>query len=199
MKWYLLALTIINRLILLAQPNVDFYADKTTIYVGDTITFYNTSTNYYAPGSIVAWTFEGGEGDQSKNVDTVKVVYNAPGLFDVTLYINDLSSDAETTKVDYITVLEVSTKIDNKLKLLNNSLVFQKIGKNNYQIEFEGNSNKNTPVELNIYSLSGSLVFNQRSSDLKAKFNLELFNSGIYIVQVTSRKELIACTKIKLE
>lgn len=194
MKWYLLALTIINRLILLAQPNVDFYADKTTIYVGDTITFYNTSTNYYAPGSIVAWTFEGGEGDQSKNVDTVKVVYNAPGLFDVTLYINDLSSDAETTKVDYITVLNPITAVWES-KHINNDILIYKLSKKQYEIECLNCQN----MECLVYNLLGEVITSQQDIVGNGKCYLEFMESNIYILQILSQRNSVFINKLYIE
>ncbi|MCK5080213.1 MAG: PKD domain-containing protein, partial [Bacteroidales bacterium] len=84
----------------LYDPQADFMADTTFIEEGDTIQFTDLSGN--DPTSW-EWQFEGGAPATSSNQNPA-VIYNPPGLYDVTLIVtNEYGTDTLTIE-DYITV-----------------------------------------------------------------------------------------------
>ncbi len=80
----------------------DFYADHTDICAGDTVHFYDNSSE---TATSWEWIFEGGDPETSTEENPV-VVYDVPGYFDVQLTIGDGSQAAEILKEDYIMVVE---------------------------------------------------------------------------------------------
>ena len=82
-------------------PVADFEADVTTIFAGQSVDFTDLSTN--SP-TIFNWIFEEGTPTSSSDQNPT-VVYNTPGIFDVTLYVENSVGDDTEIKTDYITVL----------------------------------------------------------------------------------------------
>jgi PKD repeat protein len=81
-------------------PTANFSGSPTTVAVGGTVNFTDTSTG--SPTSW-SWTFENGT-PATSTARNPTVTYNTAGTFNVTLTAyNSLGSDTET-KVDYITV-----------------------------------------------------------------------------------------------
>jgi PKD repeat protein len=91
------------------EPNLaaDFYADQTTICSGSTTNFTNLSTS----AETYLWTFEGGTPSTSTD-ENPSVVYDTPGVYDVTLEATFGTESVTETKTDYITVLETPAKAD---------------------------------------------------------------------------------------
>jgi len=86
-------------------PVADFTASATTICVGQSVTFTDTSTN--SP-SAWTWTFAG----VTPNTSTVQnpvVVYNSPGTYTVTLLAANFNGNDTETKTAYITVNAIPT------------------------------------------------------------------------------------------
>lgn len=88
-----------------SQPPVaNFSASATSIGTGDSVTFTDTSSN--SPTSW-SWTFNGGT-PSSSTTQNPTITYNTAGTYTVSLTAtNSAGSDTET-KVNYITVSEVS-------------------------------------------------------------------------------------------
>jgi len=84
------------------DPVAQFIADNTSVLVGETVTFSNTSS-----GSVsFAWTFEGGS-PSSSNSTSPSISYASAGSYDVTLVATNADGVTDTeTRTDYITVLE---------------------------------------------------------------------------------------------
>jgi M6 family metalloprotease-like protein len=81
-------------------PVADFTSDKTTIYKGQSISFFEAATN--SPTSW-SWTFE--NGFPSTSTDRTPVVtWIANGTYDVTLTVTNADGSDIETKTDYITV-----------------------------------------------------------------------------------------------
>jgi PKD repeat protein len=78
-----------------------FEAEDTTIGVGFTAVFEDMSL-----GEITAWewTFEGGDPATSTQQDPPPVMYDTPGLYDVTLTVTNANGDSTLYKADYISV-----------------------------------------------------------------------------------------------
>jgi hypothetical protein len=88
-----------------APPVADFTASATTICVGQSVTFTDTSTN--SP-SAWTWTFTGGT-PNSSTVQNPVVVYNSPGTYTVTLLAANFNGNDTETKTAYITVNAIPT------------------------------------------------------------------------------------------
>lgn len=79
-------------------PTADFMADQTSINVGDTVNFTDSSTN-----SPTDWFWDFGDGNTSTE-QSPTYVYFAPGVFSVSLTAsNNVGSDTKTI-IDYISV-----------------------------------------------------------------------------------------------
>src|SRR5690554_2100461 len=86
-------------------PVADFMADNTTICVGDTVQFTDTSTNI---PTVWEWIFEGGT-PATSGLENPEVVYNTPGTYDVTLKaVNQFGTNTKVL-TDYITVNAIPT------------------------------------------------------------------------------------------
>lgn len=98
-----------NLLQIFIEPNLnaDFEADATEICVGSTVNFTNLSTS----ADTYLWTFEGGTPSTSTD-ENPSVVYNTPGVYDVTLQATFGSETDTQVYTDYISVLETPAKAD---------------------------------------------------------------------------------------
>ena len=85
----------------------DFTTDRTTICVGDAISFeddsYNAATGWN-------WSFNGGQ-PATSTAQNVIVTYNQPGLYSVSLSATDGSTNDSEVKTNYIRVLPTSSTI----------------------------------------------------------------------------------------
>lgn len=91
-------ITVVNPII---PPVASFTADMTTIFVGQSVQFTNTSTNN---PDTYDWTFEGGT-PTSSSIANPNVSYNTAGIYDVSLSVENGGGEDELVEVDYITVL----------------------------------------------------------------------------------------------
>lgn len=81
-------------------PVCDFVGNPVEITAGQSVQFTDLSTNY---PSVRSWTFEGGSPATASIANPV-VVYNTPGTYSVTLFVENNAGDDDMTKIDYITV-----------------------------------------------------------------------------------------------
>ena len=85
----------------------DFTTDRTTICVGDAISFeddsYNAATGWN-------WSFNGGQ-PATSTAQNVTVTYNQPGLYSVSLTATDGATNDSEVKTNYIRVLPAPTTI----------------------------------------------------------------------------------------
>ena len=82
-------------------PTAAFSANKTTVCVGEAVTFNDASTNTPTGWS---WNFTGGNPSTSTNQNQ-SVVYNTPGTYSVTLTATNASGSDDEVKNAYITVV----------------------------------------------------------------------------------------------
>jgi PKD repeat protein len=97
-----------------SAPTPNFIADTTVITVGESVNFYNLTTNI-APGvdTVWHWTFQGGSPvEDSLNWDPTGITYNIPGEFNVYLTIGNVWGTAWHTKYHYITVLDEEPPVE---------------------------------------------------------------------------------------
>ena len=81
-------------------PVAEFTADQTTVVASSSVQFTDQSTN--GPTSW-SWTFAGGTPSTS-TAQNPSVVYNTPGVYDVSLVATNSNGNDTETKVGYITV-----------------------------------------------------------------------------------------------
>ena len=73
------------------KPVADFKADSTHIFTGDEISFYDQSS--FQPTAWL-WSFPGGSPSSSTDQNPIDIVYNSPGIYEVSLIAtNSLGSD----------------------------------------------------------------------------------------------------------
>ena len=87
--------------------NAGFIANNTTVCTGSGVTFTNQSS-----GTPVSWTwsFPGGTPSSYSGITPPTIVYNTPGIYDVTLVVSDGTNTDTETKTGYITVADVFAK-----------------------------------------------------------------------------------------
>jgi M6 family metalloprotease-like protein len=85
-------------------PAADFSASATSIGAGDSVTFTDTSSNNPTSWS---WTFNGGT-PSSSTTQNPTITYDTAGTYTVSLTATNSSGSDTETKVDYITVSDVS-------------------------------------------------------------------------------------------
>jgi PKD repeat protein len=84
-------------------PVANFAASATSINVGDSVTFTDTSTNDPTSWS---WTFNGGTPASSSTQNPI-ITYNTAGVYTVALTVSNSAGNDTETKLNYITVNEV--------------------------------------------------------------------------------------------
>ncbi|MCD4731013.1 MAG: lamin tail domain-containing protein, partial [Bacteroidales bacterium] len=88
-------------------PVAAFTADQTEIFIGESISFTDLSTNN--PASWL-WTFEGGTPATSSDQNPI-ITYNSAGIFDVSLSVSNPGGTDEAFAIDYITITEETTGV----------------------------------------------------------------------------------------
>ncbi|MCF0206325.1 MAG: PKD domain-containing protein, partial [Bacteroidales bacterium] len=83
-----------------AAPQVDFATTARSMPAGSEINFENLSTNGVA---YSLWSFPGGTPSSSTEFSpTSAIVYNTPGIYDVSLFVSNSCGSATITKQNYI-------------------------------------------------------------------------------------------------
>lgn len=86
-------------------PEAEFIADYTSIVEGDTVHFYDLSTN-----QPFEWSWNFGDGNTSSEQHPVHI-YDSEGVFDVTLRITNEDGRDSTVKSSYI-IVDLASLID---------------------------------------------------------------------------------------
>ena len=90
-------------------PGVNFVGNPTTILQGQSVQFTDQSTN--TPTSW-SWTFPGGT-PGSSTLQNPSIIYNTPGVYNVTLTATNQYGSNTLTKTNYITVNAIPPPIPN--------------------------------------------------------------------------------------
>ena len=88
-------------------PIADFTATPTTVYVGETVSFTDMSTNNPTSWN---WSFSGGT-PTSSTTQNPQVVYNSSGTYNVSLTVSNAFGTDTKTKIKYITVLDLPVPV----------------------------------------------------------------------------------------
>ncbi|GAB4292682.1 MAG: hypothetical protein Kow0068_17900 [Marinilabiliales bacterium] len=106
-------------------PIADFTSDFTTVFVGNTVNFYDLSQN--SPNSW-SWTFDGGTPNTSIDQNPVAIQYNTPGVYDVTLVVANAVGTDSITKPGYIVVIDstyISDTLEARFQAVGSRLIVQ--------------------------------------------------------------------------
>lgn len=88
------------------KPITDFSGTPTGLAEGNTVDYTDLST-VDPLGPLItdwSWVFEGGTPSTSTSQNPTNILYNTPGLYDVTLTATNADGSTPLTKTDYITV-----------------------------------------------------------------------------------------------
>ena len=174
-------------------PNADFSANNVTPEATmDTVTF-SPENILPLPNNSYSWgfnpntvSFVNGTDNTSENPE---VVFDAPGLYNVYFYVNTTFGDDDTTKVDYINVMTVSTNQLSETFELN---VFPNPVSNG-QINVTFNLTERADVTLTLMNIQGQIVKVLKSAELENGVYNEAFTvkefSGVHLLNVRIGEE----------
>ena len=168
------------------KPVADFYADTTFILQGEAINFFDQSS--YQPTSW-SWSFPGSVTGTSTEQNPQNIVYNTPGIYEVTLVATNSFGNDSLTKSCYIEVEQASfvdkVNYPAEFKLFQNyPNPFNPTTTISWQQLFEGK------VTIRIYDLIGNEVVTAVDEMFPTginsiNFNASSLTSGIYFYKIT--------------
>jgi PKD repeat protein len=124
-------------------PTCDFSADKTQIAAGESVQFTDLSSY----GNFRSWQFEGGDPSFSNDANPL-VSYNAPGIYEVSLYVTNGHGNCEKVEDGYIKVIcgELNYKADKARSLAGS---YSDLGNMGYAIYTSNQDDANSsPVSI---------------------------------------------------
>ena len=165
-------------------PVADFEANITTIYVGQSVYFSDLSLN--TPESW-EWDFEGGDpatsGDQNPTI-----IYEAEGVFDVSLTVTNPNGSDTKTEEDYISVLPLSLIDD--LGNQNTFHIQPNPVKDVLTVIQKGNGNGG--FSAFIFNAQGRFLMTKKLDEKETRFDMSEFESGLYFLKIgTTQNEKI--------
>lgn len=156
-------------------PVADFSADVTSVQVGDTVAFTDLSLNN--PSSW-EWSFQGGTPETS-NEQNPAVLYETPGVFDVSLTVsNEFGSDTKTVgnyiHVDSI-VFAGNGEEPATVRVFPNPFI--------NQLNISINRELQNEIDFALFNAGGKLIFSKKLKDRENVFELDGLNPGIYFIK----------------
>jgi PKD repeat protein len=91
-------------------PVADFYLERTIVCAGQPVTFIDNSFN--GTVTIYDWDLTGATPNQSANAEPT-VVYEAPGIYSVTLNVSNAEGTDSQTLTEYVTVIPATAEVNN--------------------------------------------------------------------------------------
>jgi PKD repeat protein len=170
------------------KPVADFYTDTTSIFQGTGLNFYDRSS--YQPNSWL-WFFPGAETSSSTDQNPQNIIYNTPGIYEVSLIAtNSFGSDTLINSC-YIEV-EQTTYAEDEIDLFDEFKLFQ-----NYPNPFNPKTTISwqQPIEskvtIKIFDVLGKeiktiLDEEMNSGSNQIDFDGDWLPSGVYFYQITA-------------
>ncbi len=173
--------TVLVSIQIICAPVADFSAPSTAGFAPFTANFTDNSANTPTQWE---WIFSGGNPPTS-SVQTPTVVYNAGGIYDVSLKVTNACGSDSITKTQYINV--IATGIEMVFTLQNIS-VFPNPNTGIFILKMETESNQN--IKLNLFNSLGQLVTKRdvvtTTKLTQTDFDLSANAKGIYYIQILS-------------
>ncbi len=159
-------------------PFADFYADKTEIEMGESVSFQDFSFQ----AANCSWTFEGGE-PQTSTDKNPHVTYNTPGDYDVGLTISNGREETTKTIENYVRVYDPAS-----IAGLNDMLsIFPNPANGMVQIKLSKFSGR---FNLELWDNTGRIVYEDQMSqypqDGIIRVDLNSYTAGVYILKLKS-------------
>jgi len=101
------------RVIISKPPTVQFSASNQNIHPGQSVSFYDSSTNYPTSWS---WSFPGGSPASSNEQNPTNIVYNNIGSYEVSLTASNEFGTTQLSKYTYINVTPMTPTYNSVLK-----------------------------------------------------------------------------------
>ena len=161
----------------------NFVGFPTNVTPGGAVSYSNFST-----GGVTSWnwSFPGGTPATSTEENPV-VTYNNPGIYDVSLVVNNGSGNTSLVRTGYIHV-DYATHTGNLTGL--NCSVFPNPG--NGLITLNLNSLKNDIVDIQVYNALGNVVYNEGNIEvtyqMKKVLDLRSLPAGLYYMKVAGKE-----------
>lgn len=169
------------------MPLAMFYSDVNVVLTGQTINFYDTSTNLPTSWS---WTFEGGT-PSALETQNASVVYYSAGTFDVSLTVSNNMGTDDEEKIGYIRIYDSPLLADYQVLKFNNRILRSS---SLNKILMKGSS-ENAPIQTfdNLYYITTKSSFGQYidSNELHNFKSGESFAFGCYFKTKTSSLQYI--------
>jgi hypothetical protein len=170
------------------KPAADFYADSTFIYQGTSLNFYDQSS--YQPDSWI-WSFPGAETNSSTEQNPQNIIYNTPGMYEVSLIVTNSFGSDTLIKSCYIEV-EQATFVDNEDETFDSFKLFQ-----NYPNPFNPTTTiswqqpSESKVTIKVFDVLGMEITTILDEVINSGFHQIYFDgnwlpSGIYFYQITA-------------
>ncbi len=164
-------------------PVADFYADVTEINIGDTVNFFDLSSNN--PTQWI-WTFEGATPSGSSMQNPVGIVYPTQGVYNVQLRARNSFGYNINLKEDYIVVGNVNVNELNKDQAI---IIYPNPshGEINIRIHDSGETRKpGSMVEVHVLNSTGLIIWSglYDLSSREIHIDLSAQPDGFYFVRV---------------
>lgn len=197
-----------------AKPIISFTSNKTTITVGDSILFINTSV-YLKDGGFTYWFFKGGTPAlhivwNDGTTDSVYIRYDSVGIFDVRIAIDEAGGNADTTFIDYIEVIDNSQQdttsenqdttsgneatLINYFEVINSDFKILRLNNNLFTIEINL-VNQTEKFKFEIHNINGQNIYQKilNINTYKSSFNIDLSNEtrGLYFAGITGNNDAV--------
>jgi hypothetical protein len=169
-----------------------FSVNDSSIFEGTTIEFADTSAGSPA---YWQWIFPGGEPGISHDKNPL-VLYDAPGLYDVTMIVSDGVHSDTVIKPDYITVVDfvgIPEENNEQIEILPNP--------SNGRFTVSINVSPGTVVLITLYNAMGNIVFDDTKVNdgtrYYRKFDFNNLKEGIYFLSIRNQG-IHYCSKVMI-
>lgn len=187
----------------ISAPVAGFTADNTTITLGETVTFTDTSSN---DPTDRKWFFNGAANALGNNkVETV--FYNAVGTYSVELVVGNVRGEDKVVKKEYITVVEptpVSAFLADNIRVnVGESVNYSDLSTNNpttWEWSFEGGVPASSTLENPTvkYENEGKFAVTLKTTNATGDGTVESKTEYIEVVNYLSTDELTAKNGLKV-
>ena len=170
------------------KPVVDFKADTTHIFTGGNISFFDQSS--FQP-TVWQWSFPGGFPSSSTDQNPIDIIYNSPGIYEVSLIAtNSLGSDT-LIKSCYIEVDEAVYVENDPGHPLEFELFQNYPNPFNPSTRIQYTVSNRQFVTLKVYDVLGNEVTSLVNDEIPAgshevEFDASGLTSGIYFYKLTT-------------
>lgn len=149
------------------------------VVTGQEVTFTDLSSTVFTSRT---WTFENGVPATSTEANPV-VKYETIGSQDVTIEVSNPDSTMTTTKFGYITVEDYTGRNDNAPEI---SVTLYPNPSTDGHVMVNVASSRLTIQKLEVYNLTGGIAYTTNQLPSGGRLNLNLLQSGVYLLKVTT-------------